>query len=458
MRRLFYVFALVLAMASCDSEQKKDFIVFKGKVVNPVGTDLRLSSLCYANSKNIPINEDGTFLDTLYVQADNLMLYHGGHLAYMYLEAGDDISLSFDTDDFNNSIKFEGKGAHYNNYLLSKKAVSNEILSEIDNIYLLNETEFKQMQKKLELALLEHLERTKNFPQDYIQMEKRNIEYGYLSALNNYESNHAYYGKNPEFEVSNDFLKELEVLDYNNAEDYVFSNSYNNLVGTYCSKYAKKLTKSSDIDYDVAYLKAVNTLSNQTIKNIICYKSAKYGITYTSDLEGYYAEYVKGSADETNNKEIEESYQALRTVAKGQPSPKFMNYENVDGTTTSLDDLKGKYVYIDVWATWCGPCKAEIPFLKEVEKEYHDKNIEFVSISVDTQNNRDKWKEMVEEKELGGIQLLADHAFDSKFVQDYLIKGIPRFILLDPQGNIVTANAPRPSNEKLVALFNELKL
>jgi hypothetical protein len=68
---------------------------------------------------------------------------------------------------------------------------------------------------------------------------------------------------------------------------------------------------------------------------------------------------------------------------KGAPSPKFTNYENYNGGTTSLDDLKGKFVYIDVWATWCGPCKVEIPHLKEVEKEFHDKNIAFVSISVD---------------------------------------------------------------------------
>jgi hypothetical protein len=65
---------------------------------------------------------------------------------------------------------------------------------------------------------------------------------------------------------------------------------------------------------------------------------------------------------------------------------------------------------------------------------------------------------MIKERELGGIQVFADNNWDSAFIQGYLIKGIPKFILLDPQGNIVTANAPRPSNEKLVELFNELKI
>ena len=149
----------------------------------------------------------------------------------------------------------------------------------------------------------------------------------------------------------------------------------------------------------------------------------------------------------------------LKTVlGKGKESPKFVDYENFKGGTTSLVDLKGKYVYVDVWATWCGPCKREIPFLKEVEKAYHGKNIEFVSISVDKAKDHDAWKQMVEEKELGGVQLYADKDWQSDFVQGYKINGIPRFILIDPAGNIVSADAPRPSSEGLIALFNELKI
>jgi len=145
-------------------------------------------------------------------------------------------------------------------------------------------------------------------------------------------------------------------------------------------------------------------------------------------------------------------------LPEGAASPKFVNYENYKGGTTSLDDLKGKYVYIDVWATWCGPCKREIPFLKKVEKQYHDKNIEFVSISIDEEKDHDAWKKMVTDKEMGGIQLLADNAWFSQFVKDYFIKGIPRFILIDPDGNIVNPDAPRPSSSSLIDLFNSLNI
>lgn len=147
----------------------------------------------------------------------------------------------------------------------------------------------------------------------------------------------------------------------------------------------------------------------------------------------------------------------------GQPSPGF-NFENVKGGKTALADLKGKYVYIDVWATWCGPCLKEIPSLKEIEKDFHDKNIEFVSLSVDDGRGykrdaaaaKEGWKKMIANKELGGIQVISDNGWKSEFVQGFKINGIPRFILIDPAGNIVNADAPRPSSPKLREILNGL--
>ncbi|GAA4808661.1 TlpA disulfide reductase family protein [Litoribaculum gwangyangense] len=158
-------------------------------------------------------------------------------------------------------------------------------------------------------------------------------------------------------------------------------------------------------------------------------------------------------------------------LPKGSLSPTFENYINYKGGTTSLSDLKGKYVYVDVWATWCGPCKVEIPSLKELEKDYHGKNIHFVSLSVDdgrgyraeTQEAaaalaKEGWKKMISEKKLGGIQLLSPNGWQDDFIQDYKINGIPRFILIDTEGNIVNPDAPRPSSDGIRELFTELNI
>lgn len=139
-------------------------------------------------------------------------------------------------------------------------------------------------------------------------------------------------------------------------------------------------------------------------------------------------------------------------------SPEFTDYVNYKGGTTSIADLKGKYVYIDVWATWCVPCIYEMPYLIEIEKEYEGKNIQFVGISIDRKKDEDKWRKMIVDKELMSMQLLADNEIDSKFIQDYYIQGIPRFILLDPEGIIVSYDAPRPSDPQLIELFNSLNI
>ena len=156
--------------------------------------------------------------------------------------------------------------------------------------------------------------------------------------------------------------------------------------------------------------------------------------------------------------------QSNQSAKKGKPSPNFI-FENAKGGTTSLKDLKGKYVYIDVWATWCGPCKQQIPYLKKLEKKFKNKSIQFVSISVDDarrnggswEKAKAKWLKFVKDNKLGGIQLFADKGWQSDFIKQYGIRGIPRFILLDKQGNIINENAPRPSQQLTETLLGSLK-
>ena len=204
------------------------------------------------------------------------------------------------------------------------------------------------------------------------------------------------------------------------------------------------------------YLKRVNeSLPDGYAKDKIMSSYLQFGLKPDSDLDEAYNIYKNSNPNPENLAKITEHYNKLKTITEGSPSPTF-NYENHKGGTTALADLKGKYVYIDVWATWCGPCLREIPSLKEVENDYKNKNVQFVSISIDEAKDYDKWKAMVTEKQLGGIQLMADSNWKSKFVEDYAIMGIPRFILIDPQGNIVSADAPRPSDPELRKTFDGL--
>ncbi|MDT7833266.1 TlpA disulfide reductase family protein [Flavobacteriaceae bacterium S356] len=147
-------------------------------------------------------------------------------------------------------------------------------------------------------------------------------------------------------------------------------------------------------------------------------------------------------------------------MAKGQPSPEFNDYLNYKGGKNNLSDYKGTYVYIDLWATWCKPCIAQFPAQKQLEKDYHGKNITFLGIATDderTARSWDKakklWRDAVKKYDLGGVQLFA---VDKEFAVGFSVSTIPRYILLDPEGVIVDNNAPRPSDPKLRKLFTEL--
>jgi thiol-disulfide isomerase/thioredoxin len=186
-------------------------------------------------------------------------------------------------------------------------------------------------------------------------------------------------------------------------------------------------------------------------------------------------EMVKNS-DENNDKfftQLESNYDGYReqmilrkkatdALKKGNPAPEFVGFEDYKGGKKSLKDFRGKYVYVDVWATWCRPCIAQFPALKKLEDDYKGKNIEFISISTDDdrrsktwENANKKWRTMVKNRKLGGTQLWAGKD-DAKFSQDYMITTIPRFFLIDPKGNIIDSNAKRPADPNLRKEFDEL--
>ena len=125
----------------------------------------------------------------------------------------------------------------------------------------------------------------------------------------------------------------------------------------------------------------------------------------------------------------------------GKPSPLF-TYPDINGNKVSLKDFHGKYVFIDIWASWCGPCRAQIPALKKLEEELKGKNIVFISISCD--KNAKDWKQAVAEEKLEGIILHT--AGDNSFLEAYGIKSIPRFILLDKEGNILDDSMTYPTD------------
>lgn len=136
----------------------------------------------------------------------------------------------------------------------------------------------------------------------------------------------------------------------------------------------------------------------------------------------------------------------------GMKSPNF-KYRDVNGKWVSLKDFRGKYVYIDFWSMGCGPCMAEVEYLKQLTKNFEGKNIVFVGISSD--KDWDKWKVFVKEHELPGVQLNREN--DRSFAKAYRVSWIPRFLLIDKKGRIVNPDMFWPSSGMLEKNLLELK-
>ena len=362
--------------------------------------------------------------------------------------------LNIDVEEFDESITYTGAGAAENNILAQKYMINESLIGDQKEFYSQDEEAFiaaTKMIKDSTQSMINNGKASKSFSDSQL----KDADYNYIVMLMNYEDYHAYYTQNREFKVSEKF--ESAQLEYTIDDQSAFKNSKNyvQLVNTVFDEKVDE-EMDSNTTYNQAIFKVAKAMSTGFIKNELLNGNARYMISPKEDLEEVYQTLMAEVSDTAYQAKYTSQYIKMKKLLKGNPSPTFTAYENHAGGTTSFEDLKGKYTYIDVWATWCGPCIRAIPALKEVEKAYHGRNIQFVSISIDTEKAHETWVNMVNDKELGGIQLIAENAWQSEFTRAYEINSIPRFLLIDPDGNIVSADAKRPSDPGLVELFEEL--
>jgi thiol-disulfide isomerase/thioredoxin len=180
-------------------------------------------------------------------------------------------------------------------------------------------------------------------------------------------------------------------------------------------------------------------------------RAKAYDQVYRDQVEKYNKYIITAEQKRTLNDFI----LTIRSMGVGEAAVNF-DGNTVDGKKVSLSDYKGKVVYVDVWATWCGPCKKEIPALQKLEEEMKGTDVVFISYSVDELKDAAKWKKMVETEKLGGVQLMGDAAFKSTICVDYKINAIPRFLLFDKAGKIVSIDASRPSNPETKEIITKL--
>lgn len=203
----------------------------------------------------------------------------------------------------------------------------------------------------------------------------------------------------------------------------------------------------------------MNTVSNETLKSFLLKSQLEeFNINNYSEFKQVFLPYAKYAKQESVKLKYTNMLKqfAPDTVFIGKSASDF-TLPDTKGKLVSMKDFKGKVVLIDVWATWCGPCKAQMPFLKEVEEAYKgNNNVVFVGISLDADKDKQKWLDMIKEKELEGVQLQDN--VGKAFGRKYNIGAIPRFLLIDKKGNWVEVRCPLPEDKDRLKAYIDREL
>ena len=377
----------------------------------------------------------------------------GSGSATIYITAGMETKLYVVPDK---GFRYEGDCAAINNYLNGNpiNGTSSEELK-------LNEDEFIEANHNAYKAALQKLKAAK-LDKDFYNLESQRLYFLFACKLNAYAN--IYNVFHPSYAPSQKFKNYATKL-FRENDDLVFLREYTQMANdviqfnwqTPANAQNREDETLSKINFILERFKG-EKLREYLIGLTVFTHIRDAGLRDTARIEPLFRQYVKNplivQAHKSICEELTNKTKKIlnRTSRNGEKCPAF-KFKDINGKEVALEDFKGKYVYIDCWATWCGPCKRELPYLKKLEEKYKDRNIVFVSISSD--KDVEAWKKMVNMDKLGGIQL--NIGADRSFHNALKINSIPRFLLIDPEGYFVSDDAPRPSNSQIEILFDSLK-
>ena len=445
--------ALTYSLNVIYSQDLSSYVRLSGEITNPNSDKITIRGNGY--SKVIKVNSNGAFDDTLAIKEGNFTFYDTKESTAIYLAPGYRLDISFDGKEFDETIKYRGIGEKPNNFNASyflfneKNNLDSETYKKIEN------QEYFDYELKTYASIKKLLNESEIENEEFLTSQADKFRFKMLNNLITKLGEDYFAGKTKAI-ITQYLDSETNKIDFKDSVMFASNDGYRYFLSSY---FVSGLT-SGDLKTLELYNEELMEMQKKSIVTTL-----KRGISFYNmeKLDVYYQTIVKLVPNDKDINRMKEKFDRIKNLKKGSLSPSF-NYPDSSGKNISLESLKGKLVYVDVWATWCGPCKAQIPFLKQLEENYREEDIAFVSLSIDQLKNISKWKDMIVDKELEGIQIIADKAWRSKFVTDYVIEGIPRFILIDKDGNLMNPMAPRPAiyvegemqlNEEIQEIFED---
>lgn len=385
-----------------NTETDPNQVTITGEITNPKGELVTFSNQDTTYSTTATAN--GTFTISFNLDSTTYLNFgHGIETTAMYVHPGDKIKLTIDTELFDETIEYKGSSS---SSFLAKKYLLEEGNDFFGKVYYMSSGEAYK-------AVLD------SFKIDVIN------EFG---------------------EITDSAFINSEITSIDEKNTYFIGRQEK--LANYSVDVKTYMWETRNIARDFNFYAAIDSLNSIDFNNMAEQYAAAFQASLNNVTDAEFIVTAKERITKTTDSWLERKTAVDNMPKEGEPAIDF-NYPDIEGNEFSLSSFKGDLVYVDVWATWCGPCKAEIPSLQKLESDYHGKDITFMSVSVDT--DKEAWQKMVAEKELGGVQLWADGW--SKITKDYAIFGIPRFMLFDSEGNVISTNAPRPSSDEIRELL-----
>ena len=442
---------IVAVLSGCATEEASQ-VHLKGQLL---GMPNRIVTMSYdgassmlGNSKDIALylDAEGCFDTIISLQAP---AYYNISRNTLYLSPGDDLDIKITQK--NTEAEFSGKGAEANLYL--KNRLFPHAGSYLHGGVNMKENfvQTRRFVDSMAMARREQLDNLRNVSKEFKKMENARISADILNSYSyypTYANIYAQVNKAPEVAI-----RKHQV------------DSFYTALADEMKPLAEELNHSAVLDVAVARSVLGSLMNDRQLKGWTD------GITFLPEIKELLAaskwidrlnghidvNVINGATDFAQSIGNEEYAQEILQKAKsagrllpGQPAVDF-TLSDVEGNNYSLSDFKGKVLYLDFWATWCGPCTKESPHFESLAKKFIGKDVLFLPISMD--NSKKTWSKYLKSH---SMELDQYHSIDPILKNEWAIKGIPRFVLIDKNFNIVNAYAERPSDAAVYEIIQGL--
>lgn len=375
---------------------------------------------------------------------------------YWIIEPNDEISIKFSPKKFLQSLVFAGKGAENWEYYAKQRIKFEEIRDwemEADSLSKGSKEQYFDFLDNEQNIQTEFLEKSSGISENFKQSRKADI----IGTIQNYKVNFLSGNKYADLieEKVIENLKISELPDSVQANSLEYGNMFQNLMELFVAKSAVRkrqdLTETEELNLiKSAYHKSY--FSFQLIERVTAFKLKNMieAENITPKIQKLVNDFLETATNRDYKNYLTRKVSFSKTLSKGSPAKAF-KLKDIDGKDVSLKDFLGKTVYLDFWASWCGPCIYDMKFMEVVKAKFKDEVV-FIQISLD---NDTEWHEAVKIYDVKGINLRIDDA--NTVTKNYGVTGIPAYYLIDKKGNFAVSQVSDPSNDEGQELIRQIE-